>query len=109
MLIGPDFPVSIRGPASRIVYTQYPECYPYEIAVKLLNQVQCKQCFRSILHCAGHFFVDLDGNYYCRFECIPAEIRRRLHYQRRTLFFNPRDAELNTNEPETEDIDLDDA
>lgn len=104
MLIGPDLPASIRGPASRIVYTEYPECYPYEIAEKLLHQVQCKQCGNNILRCAGHFFVDLEGNYYCRFECIPAEICRLAHYQRRNLFFNPGDAELD--EPETENIDL---
>lgn len=89
MLIGPDFPASIRFGRSRIAYVDFPDCYPYEVALKLLGDAKCFTCERAILECDdGKFFVDLDSHRYCSSGCLPLEIRQRLLYQPRVLYYH---------------------
>lgn len=104
MLIGPDFPASIRSGRGRIVYIEFPDCYPYEIAVKLLRDVRCV-CGRAILECGGVYYVDLSSNFFCSTDCLPRAEREQLLFQRRALFYRQPSLSLDGDDAAEEEAD----
>lgn len=41
-----------------------------------------------MFYALNSFYVDLDGRYYCSFDCMPVAIRRTVSYQRRAFRHN---------------------